>query len=236
LISFLINFYFDYKIELSLISTKKNNNGMKHSLTFTDTTITLDSGTIQTRKVKEPELVCKRLKLMGIESLKPFQARRMFEQGIYFCDDKEISLTYDETSVTIDTCVGDFTRIVKNPKFVWFRLRALGIESQTTQQAKRLFDRGCSFYDTREKLSLALREGQMVRHTIKIKDQVFVREAVFTDGVLEYDMKSYASLNAFVSGHFKAVHPTRKAANAWLRCETFVDSKWVNLRNHYFFG
>lgn len=209
---------------------------MKHSLTFNDTTVTLDSGTVQTRKVKEPELVWKRLKLMGIESLKPFQARRMFEQGASFCDDKEISLTYDETSVTIDTCVGDFTRIVKNPKFVWFRLRALGIEAQTTQKAKRLFDRGCSFYDTRQKLSLVLRDGQVVRHTLKVNKEIHLREAVYEGGVLVYETKSYASLNAFVSGHYKALHPTRTNGVAWLHCETKVDGNWVNLRNHYFFG
>lgn len=209
---------------------------MKHSLTFNDTTVTLDSGTVQTRKVKEPELVWKRLKLMGIETLKPFQARRMFEQGVYFCDDKEISLTYDETSVTIDTCVGDFTRIVKNPKFVWFRLRALGIEAQTTQKAKRLFDRGCSFYDTRQKLSLVLVDGQLVRHTLKRQKELLIREAVYTGGVLVYQNKPYPSLNAFVSGHYKAEHPTRTSGVAWLNCETLVDGKWVNLRNHYFFG
>ena len=209
---------------------------MKHSITFNDTTVTLDTGLVQTRKVKEPELVSKRLKLMGIETLKPFQARRMFEQGVYFCDDKEISLTYDDTCVTIDTCVGDFTRIVKNPKFIWFRLRALGIEAQTTHKAKRLFDRGCSFYDTRQKLSLVLRDGQVVRHTLKIKKDVHVREALYTGGVLVYENKSYASLNAFVSGHYKAFHPTRTTGAAWLHCETLVDDKWVNLRNHYFFG
>jgi len=209
---------------------------MKHSLTFTDTTVTLDSGTVQTRKVKEPELVWKRLKLMGIETLKPFQARRMFEQGVYFCDDKEISLTYDETSVTIDTCVGDFTRIVKNPKFVWFRLRALGIEAQTTQKAKRLFDRGCSFYDTRQKLSLVLVDGQLVRHTLKRQKEFLIREAVYMGGVLVYQNKPYPSLNAFVSAHYKAEHPTRTSGAAWLNCETLIEGKWVNLRNHYFFG
>jgi len=209
---------------------------MKHTLTFNDTTVSLDTGTVQTRKVKEPELVWKRLKLMGIESLKTFQARRMFEQGVSFCDDKEISLAYDETSVTIDTCVGDFTRIVKNPKFVWFRLRALGIEAQTTHKAKRLFDRGCSFYDTRQKLSLLLRDAQLVRHTLKIKNEVHVREAVYEGGVLVYENKSYASLHAFVSGHYKAIHPTRTSGPAWQQCETHVDGQWVNLRNHYFYG
>ena len=209
---------------------------MKHTLTFNDTTVTLDSGTVQTRKVKEPELVWKRLKLMGIESLKPFQARRMFEQAVPFFDVRQISLTYDETSVTIDTCVGDFTRIVKNPKFVWFRLRALGIEAQTTQKAKRLFDRGCSFYDTRQKLSLVLKDGQVVRHVLKLKKETHYREAVYEGGVLVYETKSYPSLNAFVSGHYKALHPTRVTGTAWLHCETPVDGKWVNLRNHYFFG
>lgn len=209
---------------------------MKHSLTFNDTSVTLDTGTVQTRKVKEPEMVCKRLKLMGIESLKPFQARRMFEEGVYFCDDKEISLTYDETSVTIDTCVGDFTRIVKNPKFVWFRLRALGIEALSTQKAKRLFDRGCSFYDTRQKLSLVLKDGQTVRHILKIKKDTYVREALYEGGVLVRDNKAYASLNAFVSSHYMADHPTRTCGAAWLNCETMVEGKWVNLRHHYFYG
>jgi hypothetical protein len=209
---------------------------MKHSLTFNDTTVTLDSGTVQTRKVKEPEIVCKRLKLMGIESLKPFQARRMFEEGVYFCDDKELKLTYDDTSVTIDTCVGDFTRIVKNPKFVWFRLRALGIEALSTQKAKRLFDRGCSFYDTRQKLSLVLADGQVVRHTLKVKKDIYIREAVYEGGVLVYENKTYPSLGAFVSGHYKAVHPTRITGAAWLNCETKLDERWVNLRHHYFYG
>jgi hypothetical protein len=209
---------------------------MKHLLTFDDTTVTLDSGTVQTRRVKEPEMVCKRLKLMGIESLKPFQARRMFEEGVYFCDDKEIKLTYDDTCVTIDTCVGDFTRIVKNPKFVWFRLRALGIEALSTQKAKRLFDRGCSFYDTRQKLSLVLTEGQVVRHTLKIKKDIHVREAIYEGGVLVFENKAYPSLHAFVSGHYKAVHPTRTCGAAWLHCETKVEDKWINLRHHYFHG
>lgn len=206
---------------------------MKHSITFDDTTITLDSGTVQTRKVKEPELVCKRLKLMGIESLKPFQARRMFEHGTA---DEDITLTCDDTSVTIDTSLGDFTRIVKNPKFVCFRLRALGIESLPTLKAKRLFDRGCSFYDTRQKLSLVLRDGQVVRHTIKIKNEIHVREALYEGDVLLYQNKHYASLNAFVSAHYTAVHPTRTTGDAWLQCETNVDDAWVNLRNHYFHG
>jgi hypothetical protein len=209
---------------------------MKHSLSFDDTSVTLDTGTLQTRKVKQPEMVWKRLKLMGIESLKPFQARRMFEQGVYFCDDKEITLTYDDTSVTIDTCAGDFTRIVKNPKFVWFRLRALGVEAMNTQNAKRIFDRGCSFYDTRQKLSLVLKEGQLVRHTIKINKEFFVREAEYCGGVLVYNHKPYASLNAFVSGHYKAVHPTRTGGNAWPHCESLVDGQWINLRQAYFNG
>jgi len=207
---------------------------MKHSLSFDDTSVTLNTGTVQTRKVKQPEMVWKRLKLMGIETLKPFQARRMFEQGVYFCDDKEITLTYDETSVTIDTCAGDFTRIVKNPKFVWFRLRALGVEALNTHSAKRLFDRGCSFYDTRQKLSLVLTDGQLVRHTIKINKETFVREAEYCAGVLVYNNTSYSSLNSFVSGHYKAVHPTRTGGNAWLHCETMVDGQWINLRHAYF--
>jgi hypothetical protein len=208
---------------------------MKHSLTFDDTKVTLDSGTILSRKVKEPELVYKRLKLMGIESLKPFQARRMFEQEVQFCD-KEVSLSFDETSVSIETCVGEFTRIVKNPKFVWSRLRSLGIESLSTQKAKRLFDRGCSFYDTHQKLSLVLTEGQVVRHTIKLQKDLLTREALYTEGVLVYQTKSYPSLGSFVSGHYKAVHPTRSSGAAWLSCETKVDGQWVRLRDQYFFG
>lgn len=209
---------------------------MKHSITFDDTSVTLNTGTVQTRKVKHPELVCDRLKLMGIESLKAFQARRMFEQGAYFWDDKEISLTFDETSVTIDTGLGDFTRIVKNPKFVWFRLVALGVESMNAQKAKQFFDRGCSFYDTRQKLSLVLKEGQTIRHVINIKKDTFVREADYCGGVLVYNNKPYPSLNAFVSGHYKAVHPTRTGGNAWLHCETMVDRQWTNLRHAYFNG
>ena len=205
---------------------------MSHSITFDDTTVSLNTGTIQTRKVKDPALVCKRLKLMGIESLKPFQARRMFDHGT--CEEKDISLTYDETSVTIDTPIGDFTRIVKSPKFVWARLQALGIEDFTTQKAKRIFDRGCSFYDTRDKLSLVLREGQLVRHCIKKQDST--REAVYKGGVLLWNEIEIVSLNSFVTGHYKAVHPTCLTANAWLRCETLVDGKWVNLRDHYFHG
>jgi len=207
---------------------------MTHTLTFDETSVQLDTGTLQTRKVKEPEMVWKRLKLMGIETLKPFQARRMFEQGAAFCDDKEITLTYDDISVTIDTCLGDFTRIVKNPKFVWFRLRSLGVEAMASHKAKRLFDRGCSFYDTRDKLSLVLSEGQLVRHVLKIQDSV--REAVYQGGVLVYKDRPYASLNAFVAAHYKAVHPTRTNGNAWLHCQTLVEGNWVNLRNHYFYG
>ena len=173
---------------------------------------------------------------MGIETLKPFQARRMFEEGVYFCDDKEITLTYDDTSVTLDTCVGDFTRMVKTPKFVWFRLRALGIEALSTHKAKRLFDRGCSFYDTREKLSLVLDEGQVVRHTMKVKQTLYTREAIYQGGVLVRDNKTYASLSAFVSGHYRECHPTRTHGAAWLHCETKINDNWVNLRDHYFYG
>jgi len=218
------------KIELLLNLPENVQNDMKNTITFNDTSVSLDTGMVQTRTVKEPELVWSRLKLMGIESLKPFQARRMFEYGT--CEDKEITLTYDETSVTLDTSVGDFTRIVSNPKFVWSRLRALGVESLPTQKAKRLFDRGSSFYNTREKLSLVLTEGQTVRHVIKES----IWEAVYQGGVLVWNKRMYASLHAFVSGHYRAVHPTRTSGNAWQICETNVDGKWVNLRDHYFYG
>jgi hypothetical protein len=212
---------------------KKNiKHNMSHSITFDDTTVSLNTGTIQTRKVKDPALVCKRLKLMGIESLKPFQARRMFDHGT--CEEKDISLTCDETSVTIDTPIGDFTRIVKCPKFVCDRLKALGIEDFTTQKAKRIFDRGCSFYDTRDKLSLVLQEGQRIRHRIKKQDSI--REAVFKGGVLLWEDIPFLSLSSFVSGHYKAAHPTRLTSNAWVSCETLVDGNWVNLRDHYFHG
>jgi hypothetical protein len=209
---------------------------MKHSLTFDDISVTLDTGTLQTRKVKEPELVCNRLRLMGIESLKPFQARRMFEQGALFCDDKDITLTFDETSVTLDSNLGDFTRIVKNPKFVWSRLQALGIESLTPLKAKRLFDRGCSFYDTRQKLALLLKDGQPIRHVLPFKKEAYIREAVYSGGFLVYGDKAYPSLNSFVSAHYKAVHPSRTTGLAWQQCESFVDGHWVNLRHHYFHG
>ena len=204
---------------------------MKHSITFTDTTVTLDSGTIQTRKVKEPEMVCKRLQRMGIETLKPFQARRMFEEGVYFCDDKEITLTYDDTSVTLDTCVGDFTRMVKTPKFVWFRLRALGIEALSTHKAKRLFDRGCSFYDSQDKLALVFVKGQQVRHKVLHS----IRIATYNDALLWND-QSFSSLNKFVSNHYSHVHPSRKNGNSWAECETLVGDKWVSLREFYFGG
>jgi hypothetical protein len=207
---------------------------MKITITFDDTGVSLDTGVLQIYKVRNPRLVFDRLKLMGIETLKPIQARRMFEHGALFCDDKDIQLTHDDTSVTIDTCMGNFTRIVKSPKFVWTRLMALHIEALPTKKAKKLFDRGCSFYDTRQKLSLVLKDGQQVRHILKFRKSSSVREAVYSGGVLVYNNKPYPSLNSFVSGHYKAAHPSRTNGNAWLQCETMVDGEWVNIRKAYF--
>lgn len=213
---------------------------MTNKLSFDDMGVTLDTGTIQNRKVKDSQLVYNRLKLMGIESLKPLQARRMFEHGTLFCDtddkpeEKEITLSHDDTSVTIDTSLGDFTRIVKNPKFVWSRLMAMNIEALSAKKAKKLFDRGCSFYATNQKLSLVLKEGQQVRHILKLQNDLCIREAIYSGGFIVYNSRQYNSLNSFVSSHYKAVHPTRTTGNAWQQCETLVDGEWVNLKTSYF--
>jgi hypothetical protein len=211
---------------------------MKSTLTYDQTTITLNTGTIQTRNVKTPELVYNRLLMMNILYLKPIHARRIFEHVVPFFDGQENKITTQSDSLTIETNLGKITYKVKNPLFIASRVKALHIEQLSPSSANTLFERACCFYDcrAREKLYLVLQEGQTVRHSFKIKKNTFERDSTYKDGVLVWQDKHYTSLNQFVSAHYKDKHPTRTTSNAWTECKTLLNNEWVNLRHSYLKG
>jgi hypothetical protein len=194
-------------------------------LSYTDSTIRFES---QTRVVYNPKRVFDSLHDMGIEFQNKIQARRMFDKVCNLV--AKVHVFYDESGVTFEGA-GTFTRIVKNPKFICGRLKHMGIEAMEPVMAKRLFDRGCSFYDSQDKLALVFVKGQQVRHKVLHS----IRIATYNDTLLWND-HSFSSLYKFVSNHYSQVHPSRKNGNSWAECETLVGDKWVSLREFYFGG
>ena len=53
--------------------------GEMNIITHDETTVSLDTGVIQTRTVKCPKQVAARLSALGIESKPPIRARKIFE-------------------------------------------------------------------------------------------------------------------------------------------------------------
>jgi hypothetical protein len=165
---------------------------------------------------------------MGFDYQNLIQSRRMFDQVCNLV--AKVYVFYDETSVTFEGA-GSFTYFVKNPKFVCERLKRMGIEAMDPPLAKRLFDRGCCFYDSQDKMGLVFVKGQQVRHKVLHSTRIAIYNKV-----LQWNDNTFSSLGKFVSNHYSEIHPSRKGGNAWSECETLVGDKWVPLREFYFSG
>jgi hypothetical protein len=137
-------------------------------------------------------------------------------------------LTYDETSVTLDTGVIQ-RRLVRNPKHVVSRLTDLGVEHKPPLQARRLFQSVCRFYSTLRAMTLVLLADQPIRHQFELYGETYTRVGHYRGGVLLWKDKEYTSLSAFAADHYREHHPTRTTANGWAECQTLVEGEWKRM-------
>jgi hypothetical protein len=83
-------------------------------------------------------------------------------------------------------------------------------------------------------LKHVVRQNQRIKHRINLPDGTYsVWVGRLQDNLIhrtdEKGDTSYNNLTAFVSTHYKEVHPTRKGGNGWKECEVKVHGEWVKL-------
>lgn len=88
---------------------------------------------------------------------------------------------------------------------------------------------------TKLPLSKCLGHTKRIKHCVKRPDGTkSVWNAVLCGEEIAYPddqgkLHFFASLNAFVSAHYKAEHPFRTRGNGWDECETVIYGEWVKL-------
>jgi len=100
--------------------------------------------------------------------------------------------------------------------------------------ALKRFNRYGKSGPTKMALSKCVGHTKRIRHCVKLPDgskscwhAVLAGEEIAYPG--ENSLKWFGSLNAFVSAHYKAEHPTRKRGNGWEECETKMYGEWVKM-------
>lgn len=87
---------------------------------------------------------------------------------------------------------------------------------------------------TKLPLSKCVGQTKRIRHAVKRPDGTkSYWQAVLCGEEIAYPdkdgVKFFASLNAFVTAHYTAEHPTRKRGNGWEECETKIYGEWVKM-------
>ena len=83
-------------------------------------------------------------------------------------------------------------------------------------------------------LSKCVGKSKRIKHCVKRPDGTkSCWQAVLCGEEIVYPhedgVQYFPSLNAFVSAHYAAEHPTRKRGNGWEECETKMYGEWVKL-------